>query len=58
MSKNLIERALWTAAQSALTVLVAAGTGFVDVAVWKAAALAAGAAALSALKTSVAERRG
>lgn len=55
MSKNLIERAAWTAAQSALTVLVAAGTGFVDVQLWKAAALAAGAAALSALKTAVAE---
>lgn len=54
---NLMSRALWTAAQAALTVLVAAGTGFVDVAVWKTAALAAGAAGLSALKTAIAERR-
>lgn len=57
LTKNLIERAAWTAAQASLTVLVAAGTGFVDVAVWKTAALAAGAAALSAAKTFVQERK-
>lgn len=55
---NLIERAAWTAAQSLLTVLVAAGTGWVDVATWKAAGIAAGAAALSALKTGLQERHG
>ncbi len=36
-----------TAIQAGLAVVVAAGTGFVDVSLWKAAALAAGAAALA-----------
>lgn len=58
MSKNLIERAAWTAAQAGLTVLVAAGVGFVSVEVWKTAALSAAAAALSALKTIVQEHNG
>jgi len=53
---DLVERALWTAAQSFLTVLVAAGTDFVNIATWKAAAIAAGAAGLSALKTAVQSR--
>lgn len=52
MLRDLTERAVWTAAQALLTVLVAAGTGWVDVATWKAAGIAAGAAALSALKTA------
>lgn len=54
---NLIERALWTAGQTFLAVLVAAGTDYINVATWKAAAIAAGAAGLSALKTAIAERR-
>lgn len=57
LTRNLLERALWTAAQAGLAVLAASGTGFVDIAVWKSAALAAGAAALSALKTAVQEAR-
>ena len=56
LSHDLISRAMWTAAQSFLTVLVAAGTDFVNIATWKAAAIAAGAAALSALKTTVQSR--
>lgn len=54
---NLASRALWTAAQAGLTVLAAAGADFINVATWKAAAIAAGAAALSALKTAIQERR-
>lgn len=54
---NLIERALWTAGQTFLAVLVAAGTDYINVATWKAAAVAAGAAALSALKTSIQEKQ-
>lgn len=54
--RDLIERAVWTAAQSFLTVLVAAGTDYVNVATWKAAVIAAGAAGLSALKTAVVSR--
>lgn len=53
---QLVERALWTAAQSFLTVLVAAGTDYINVATWKAAVVAAGAAGLSALKTAVVSR--
>lgn len=51
--RDILERAAWTAAQSALAVLVAAGTGWLDVNVWKAAGIAGVAAGLSALKTSL-----
>lgn len=51
MAKDLLERAAWTAAQTFLAVVVAAGTDFVNVATLKAAALAGAAAGLSALKT-------
>lgn len=44
---------LRTALQAALAVLVASGTGFVSVAVWKAAALAGGAALLAKLQAVV-----
>lgn len=54
---NLIERSLWTAGQTFLAVLVAAGADYINVATWKAAAIAAGAAGLSALKTAIQERR-
>ena len=54
---NLLERALWTAGQAFLAVLVAAGTDYIDVTTWKAAAIAAGAAGLSALKTALQEHR-
>lgn len=54
--RDLIERALYTAAETFLAVLVAAGTDYIDVATWKAAAVAAGAAGLSALKTAFVSR--
>lgn len=46
-------RALKTFAQSALSVLVAAGSGFVDLAAWKGAAIAGGAALLSYLQNTL-----
>lgn len=54
---DLLERAAWTASETFLAVLVAAGVDFVDLAVWKTAAVAAGAAALSAFKTAIQQRR-
>jgi hypothetical protein len=42
-----------TAAQAGLAVVVAAGAGFVDVEVWRAAALAGGAAGLAALQAAI-----
>jgi hypothetical protein len=44
--------AVRTAVQVGLAVVVASGTGFVDVAVWKTAGLAAGAALLAKLQSS------
>lgn len=41
-----------TAVQAGLAIVVASGTGFVDAAVWKAAALAAGAALFAKLQAS------
>lgn len=49
-------RAGRTFAQAALAVLVAAGAGFVDVQVWRGAAIAGGAAVLSYLQSLVRER--
>lgn len=57
MMRDLLERAAWTAVQSALAVVVAAGSGWLDVNVWKAAGVAGVAAGLSALKTAVVARR-
>lgn len=50
---DIITRAAKTALQSALAIFVAAGTNFVDVSVWKASAIAAGAAFISALHNAV-----
>lgn len=54
--KDKLIRAGRTFAQSALAVLVAAGTDFVNVALWKGAAVAGGAAVLSYLQSLVRER--
>lgn len=51
--RDIVIRATKTAVQTALAVLVAAGTGYIDVAVWKTAVVAAGAAALSAAQNSL-----
>lgn len=40
-----------TAIQAALAIIVASGTGFVSVSVWKSAALAAGAALFAKLQS-------
>ena len=50
--KDLVERGLKTAAQVFVTVLVGAGTGLLDTD-WKAAASAAGMAAVLSLLTSL-----
>lgn len=39
-----------TAVQAGLAIVVASGTGFIDAAVWKSAALAAGAALFATLQ--------
>lgn len=44
--------AVRTAVQAGLAIVVASGTGFVDAAVWKSAALAAGAALFAKLQAS------
>lgn len=48
--KDVLDRAEWTFAQAAIAVVAAAGTSFVDVALWKSAAIAGGAAVISLLK--------
>jgi hypothetical protein len=56
MKKQLTDiaiRATKTALQSGLAVLIAAGAGYVDAGVWKAAAIAAGAGAISALQNGL-----
>lgn len=50
---NIVERAAWTFVQTALAIVVAAGTDYVNVATWKGAVIGAGAAALSALKNGI-----
>lgn len=46
---DIITRASKTALQSALAIIVASGTGYIDAGVWQAAAIAAGAAFISAI---------
>lgn len=46
----IVERGAWTFAQAALAILVASGTDYVNVATWKAAGIAGGAALISFLK--------
>lgn len=55
--REAAERVALTFAEAALAVVVAAQTSFVDLAVWKAAAVAGGAAALSALLNTVRVKR-
>lgn len=47
--KDVLVRAAKTFVQAALAVVVASGTGYVDVNVWKAAAIAGGAALIAFL---------
>jgi hypothetical protein len=51
--RDLAIRALKTAVQTTLAIVVASGTGYIDADVWKAAAIAAGAAALSATQNGL-----
>jgi hypothetical protein len=51
--RDIAARACKTAVQTALAIVVASGTGYIDADVWKAAAIAAGAAGLSALQNSL-----
>lgn len=51
--KEVLIRSAKTAIQTFLAVLVAAGTGYVNIATIKGAAIAAGAALLSALNNSL-----
>ena len=55
--KDLASRALWTASEAAVAVVVAAGADWVSLSVWEGAGIAAGAAALSAVKTWIVQRR-
>lgn len=50
---DALKRAARTFLQSALAVLVASGAGFVDVQVWRGAAIAGGAALISWLYNSL-----
>lgn len=50
---DLAERSGWTAVQTFVVTIAAAGADYVNVASWKAAALAAGAAGISALKNAI-----
>ncbi len=54
---DVLERSVKTFIQSALSIVVAAGTNYVDVATWKAAVVGAGAAALSALYNGLSNLR-
>lgn len=51
--KDIVVRAAWTGAQAGLAIVVAAGNGWVDVDVWRGAAVVAIASALAALKTAI-----
>lgn len=55
--RDIMERALWTAAQTFFAVMAASGADWVNISSLKAAGIAAGASALSALKNSVAQKR-
>jgi hypothetical protein len=51
--RDIIIRATKTALQAGLAVVVAAGTGYIDINVWKVAGIAAGAAFFSALQNAL-----
>lgn len=53
----IVERATWTFAQAGLAVLVASGTDYINVATWKAAGIAGGAALFSFLKNITVQAR-
>lgn len=55
--KDTLERVISTFAQAFLAVLIAAGTDYVNVSTWKAAAVAGGAAVFSVLKSALAAAR-
>lgn len=57
MFNDKLVRAGRTFAQAALAVLVAAGTEFVSIALWKAAAVSGGAAVLSYVQSELRDRR-
>jgi hypothetical protein len=48
--KDVVERCVWTAIETATAVLVAAGTGWLEASVWQTAGVTAGAAVLSVIK--------
>lgn len=50
---DILTRAAKTALQTGLAVIVASGTGYIDINVWKVAGIAAGAAFLSALQNAL-----
>lgn len=54
--RNVVERAAWTFAETALAVVGAAGLDWVNVGTLKAALIAGGAAALSVVKTFAKDR--
>lgn len=58
MIRDIITRAAKTALQAGLAVIVAAGTGYIDINVWKVASIAAGAAFFSALQNGITTRFG
>lgn len=51
--RDILIRASKTALQAGLSVVVAAGTGYIDIQVWKVAGIAAGAAFFSALQNAL-----
>ncbi len=53
----IVERGAWTFAQAALAILVASGTDYVNIATWKAAGIAGGAALISFLKNVTVQAR-
>lgn len=55
--QDILDRAVWTFVQTGLVSVGAAGAGFVNVAVWKTAAIAGGASVISLLKNVFAQTR-
>lgn len=54
---DILDRAEWTFAQAFFAVAGSAGTGFVDLAVWKSAAISGGAAVISLMKNTFMQAR-
>lgn len=53
----IFERGIWTFAQAFFAVVAAAGTDYVNVATWKAAGIAGGAALISFIKNVTVQAR-